>query len=97
MSIILRDWAQKILQALLLQEIMSTQSFWKEWRRENFMKNTLLTKLRQKYHKNPYVKTSFPYNMRDAIKYAESKGKRVYQLTDDELNLFLLPKNKRLY
>ncbi len=61
------------------------------------MQNTLLTKLRQKYHKNPYVKTSFPYNMRDAIKYAESKGKRVYQLTDDELNLFLLPKNKRLY
>lgn len=54
------------------------------------MKNTLLKKLRQMYHKNPYVKTAFPYNMREAIRYAELNGKRVYQLTDEELDLFLL-------
>ena len=56
------------------------------------MKNILLKKLRQLYYKNPYVKTSFPYDMKKAIAYAESVGKRVYQLSDLEMNAFLLKK-----
>lgn len=59
------------------------------------MKNILLKKLRHLYFKNPYITApAFPYDMRKAIAYADSIGKRVYQLTSEELNMFLTKSQK---
>ena len=54
------------------------------------MKDIILQKLARLRNRNIYRKRKFPYDMRKAIKYAESIGKRVYQLSDEEMNMFLL-------
>ncbi len=56
------------------------------------MLNILLKKLRHLYHRNPYIRESFPYDMKRAIEYADSVGKRVYELSESELNMFLIKK-----
>ena len=58
------------------------------------MKNTILRKFIQMFirlrNKNPYRREKFPYDMKKAIKYADSIGKRVYQLSEQEMKPFLL-------
>ena len=49
-----------------------------------------MTKLTRIRNKNFYHKEKYPYDMKKAIKYAELTGKRVYQLTEQEMNAFLL-------
>ena len=69
---------------------MSILSYKKEWRREKYMRNIIFKRLIRLRNKNLYRKEKFPYDMRAAIKYAESVGKRVYQLSDTEMKTFLL-------
>ena len=58
------------------------------------MKNTLLTKLRQLYYRNPQRKQpKFPYDMQKVVNYARSANKKLSELTEQELSPFLLNKN----
>ncbi len=54
------------------------------------MKNTILQRFIRLRNRNLYRKERFPYDMRKAVKYADSIGKRVYQLTEQEMKPFLL-------
>ncbi len=56
------------------------------------MRNTVLKFFKRLRNKSPYRKPSFPYDMKAAIKYAEKHGKRVFELSDYELQQFLLTK-----
>ena len=60
------------------------------------MKNTLLMKLRQLYYRNPLrTQPKFPYDMKKVIEYASSAGKKISELTTEELNSFLIPGRNR--
>lgn len=53
--------------------------------------NNILKRLHRLYYKlNPYKSPDFPYDMRKAIEYAASVGKRVFELSSQEMEMFLL-------
>lgn len=55
------------------------------------MISIILKKLHRLYYKlNPYKSPDFPYDMRKAIEYAASVGKRVFELSSQEMEMFLL-------
>ncbi len=56
------------------------------------MKNTLFRWIKKAINRNPYKKEIVPYNIGAAKKYAASVGKRLTQLTEEEMNRFVLPK-----
>lgn len=50
-----------------------------------------LKKFRYMYFKNPLHKQpKFPYNMREVTAYAAATGKRMNELTEDELKRFVI-------
>ncbi len=42
-------------------------------------------------NRNIYRRRFFPYDMRQAVHYAEESGRGGYDLSEEELDLFLLP------
>ncbi len=59
------------------------------------MKNMILSFIMKVRNGDIYKKKPFPYDMRQAVSYAEQTGRQVYELTDTEMERFLLPKRSR--